>query len=191
MWIKLLQRESIHDLLKPTLVNGKWRKPAISGRKKKELKTYFERAQVPWIYSENRPEIHASSSYNRAPKGTIWGNGYEQRVATIRKNLSTQNEKILKMRKERLTLKPATDDEATFIGVMKALRGEASGRVSKTSLKKSRTGEKDDTPQEEKRKGSPVKKVSGASKGGSLSKKEREIINKAKGLVDGKAEEEE
>ena len=74
---------------------------------------------------------------------------------------------------------------------MKALRGEAAGRVTKTSLKKQRGQEKDDTPQEEKRKGSPVKAVKGASKGGSLSKKEREVMGKAKDLVGGKAEDEE
>jgi len=62
------------------------------------LRTYFEKAGVPWIYSEYRPEIHADSSYNRRPKGTRWSNNYESRVALIRKNLSTQEERLLKLR---------------------------------------------------------------------------------------------
>lgn len=32
MWIKLLKKESIGELLKPQFVNGMWRKPAIGAR---------------------------------------------------------------------------------------------------------------------------------------------------------------
>ena len=57
MWLKLLQGNSIQDLIKPTLVNGKWRKAVISGRQKAELKYYFERAGVPWIYEPEKAEV--------------------------------------------------------------------------------------------------------------------------------------
>ena len=89
MWIKLLQRESINDLLKPQFVNGAWRKPDISGRQKAQLKMYFEKAGVPWIYEKERPEVHSNSVYNRKPKGmqTYWNN-YETRISTIRANLA-------------------------------------------------------------------------------------------------------
>jgi len=53
------------------------------------LKSYFDLAGVPWIYSKERPEIHADSTYNRRPKGTAFSNNYETRLATIRKNLAT------------------------------------------------------------------------------------------------------
>ena len=75
-----------------------WRKPAIQARQKKELRTYFEIAGVPWIYSNYRPEIHETSTYNRRPKGTRFSNNYETRVAMIRKNLSTQEDRLFKLR---------------------------------------------------------------------------------------------
>ena len=43
----------------------------------------------------------------------------------------------------------------------------------------------------EKRKGSPVKKVLGTSKGGQLGKKEREVMGMAQDLVSGKKEDDE
>lgn len=70
MWLKLLQKGSIAEMIKPTLVNGKWRKPMLSGRNKHILKSYFEKAGVPWIYEEERPEVHIESTYNRRPKLT-------------------------------------------------------------------------------------------------------------------------
>jgi hypothetical protein len=75
-------------LIKPKLVKGVWRKPTIQARQKSELKSYFETAGVPWIYTKEKPEIHADSTYNRKPKGTRFSNNYETRVAMIRKNLS-------------------------------------------------------------------------------------------------------
>ena len=53
MWLKLLAKDkNIGELLKPTFVNGKWRKPDINGRHKKQLQVYFEKAGVPWIYTQ-------------------------------------------------------------------------------------------------------------------------------------------
>ena len=81
-------------MLKPQFVNGHWRSPAISGRNKAVLKGYFERAGVPWIYSKPAEEVHLNSPYNRRPKGTKHANGFEQRLAVIRKNLSTADERL-------------------------------------------------------------------------------------------------
>jgi hypothetical protein len=44
---------------------------------------------VPWIYTKERPEIHADSVYNKKPKGTHFSNNYETKLAVIRKNLAT------------------------------------------------------------------------------------------------------
>lgn len=89
MWLKLLAKDkNIGELLKPTFVNGKWRKPDINGRHKKQLQVYFEKAGVPWIYTQQRPEIHTTSAYNRKPKGNKVYNSYEARISMIRKNLS-------------------------------------------------------------------------------------------------------
>ena len=112
-------------MLKPQFVAGHWRKPLIQARQKKELQSYFERAGVPWIYTKERPDIHALSTYNRKPKGTAFSNNYETRLAVIRKNLATQDEKLLKLRQDRIAAKKFTDDEQTFIGVLKALNAEA------------------------------------------------------------------
>ena len=76
-------------MIKPQLVNGRWRKPMISGRNKSMLKGYFEKAGVPWIYEKDKPEVHESSTYNRRPKATKVEQDFEVRLVTIRKNLST------------------------------------------------------------------------------------------------------
>ena len=69
--------------------------------------------------------MHFNSTYNRKPKGTAFSNNYETRLAIIRKNLSTQDDKLLKLRQDRMAAKKFTDDEQTFIGVLKALNSEA------------------------------------------------------------------
>lgn len=121
MWIKLLQRESIKDLIKPTFIGGVWRKPAIQGRQVHELKKYFDLAGVPWIYSKERPEIHSESAYNRKPKGTHFSNNYETRLAMIRKNLATQPDKLMKLRLDRLADRKMTKDEQIWTVVLKTI----------------------------------------------------------------------
>ena len=76
-------------MIKPSYVNGCWRSPELSGRNKAELKKYFRFAGVPWIYEKPRPFVHATSAYNRKPKGTKHFLNQESRIAIIRKNLST------------------------------------------------------------------------------------------------------
>ena len=61
----------------------------LSGRRKAELKYYFEKAGLPWIYEKERPEVHLESTYNRKPKGTKIENDFEVKLANIRKALST------------------------------------------------------------------------------------------------------
>ena len=95
--------------MKPQMVGGKWRKPVVSGRQRSQLKGYFETAGVPWIYSQERPEIHASSTYNRKPKGTKFSNNYETRLALIRRNLSQQPDRMLKLRTEYRDTKPMVE----------------------------------------------------------------------------------
>jgi len=125
MWIKLLGADSMGSLMKPQLVNGKWRKPIIQARQKKQLRSYFEKAGVPWIYDADKPEVHSASAYNRKPKGTTFRNNYETRLAMIRKNLATMDDRILKQRTERIANKEPTMDEAHMLGVYKALASEA------------------------------------------------------------------
>lgn len=177
-------------MCKPQLVGGVWRKPIIQAKQKKELKNFFDVAGVPWIYSKERAEIHATSTYNRRPKGTAFSNNYETRLAMIRKNLATQPERLHKLRLDRQAAKPNTDDEATFLGVLKALKSEAG--ADKFAKKRSGSAAKSSGGVEiEKARGSPVKKQMGASKGGQISKKEREVMGMASGTVAGKKEEDE
>lgn len=193
MWIKLLQRESIGQMVKPQFVGGVWRKPIIQARQRKELQNYFEMAGVPWVYNKERPEVHSESAYNRRPKGTKFSNNYETRLATIRKNVSLQPEKLHKLRVDTHTNKDRSENEMVWLGVLKALQSEAGAskhRKSSTSAKKGKSSAGGDDFVE-KRKGSPVKKQLGASKGGQISKKEREVMGMAKGLVDGEKKEEE
>ena len=149
----------------------------IQGRQKKILQTYFQKAGVPWIYDAEKPEIHATSSYNKKPKGTKFRNNFETRLATIRNNLSNMDERIDKYRTDRLTNKKPTLDEQHMMAVYKALASDvASGQYKAQNAAKQRQAQKaaDAAIGIEPRKGSPVKKVGGSSKGGVLSKKLRE-----------------
>ena len=97
MWIKLLQRnQNISEMIKPQYVNGHWRTPVISGRNKAILRGYFERAGVPWIYDSPKlmDDVDMNSPYNRKPKGHKHERNYETRLAIIRKNLSTAEERL-------------------------------------------------------------------------------------------------
>jgi hypothetical protein len=121
MWIKLLQKQSIKDLIKPQLVNGKWRKPEIQAKQRAELRQYFEKAGVPWIYEKETPEVHETSTYNRKPKAHKMEMDFEVRIANIRKALSTQDDRVAKLRQERINNKPWTDYDKNIVSVMKAL----------------------------------------------------------------------
>ena len=102
MWLKLLQKNSIQDMMKPQFVNGKWRKPLLQGRQTAELRGYFEKAGVPWIYEKETPAVQMESTYNRKPKRPKIENNEEVRLANIRKALSTQDERLEKLRLERM-----------------------------------------------------------------------------------------
>ena len=83
------------------------------------MKQYFEQAGLPWIYEQPRPEIHARSTYNRKPKGKKHELNFETRIATIRKNLSTQDERLEKLRMERLEKEPLKGVERALALAMK------------------------------------------------------------------------
>ena len=189
MWIKLLGTQSMESLLRPQFVNGRWRKPVIQARQKAQLKQYFAKAGVPWIYDEEKPEVHMDSTYNRKPKGSAFRNNYETRLAMIRKNLSTMDEKLTKLSTDRFQNKPKTYDEEHMLGVYKALNSEATaGKFKQASNKAKQMSAKEENKSLgiENRKTSPVKKSGGSSKGGQLSKKERETSTMAGDMVTGK-----
>ena len=68
MWLKLLRANNLEKLLTPSIKDGRYQKAAISGRRRKELKGYFLRAGLPWIYDE--PKDRTKHVYNKAPKGS-------------------------------------------------------------------------------------------------------------------------
>ena len=119
MWLKLLSKNSIEDLIKPQLVNGKWRSPVIGGKQKAELRTYFEKAGVPWIYEKETEEVDFNSPYNRKPKGKAIERDYEVRLAQIRKALSLQDEKLAKMRQDKLNAKKPWGMDVVVLGMQK------------------------------------------------------------------------
>ena len=201
MWIKLLSSEqSLASLMRPQFINGAWRKPAIQARQKKQLKMYFQAAGVPWIYKGSKmelaaegdetPEVHMKSTYNKKPKGTMFRNNYETRLAMIRKNLSTMDEKMDQQRMERLKAKKPTHDEQHLLSVYKVLNSAASaGNFKQQSKSKERAAavQADKSIGIETRKSSPVKSNRGASRGGGLSKKDRETSTISGDIVAGRS----
>ena len=70
----------------------------ISGVNKRILKKHFEAAGVPWIYEQPRDEVHRESAYNKKPKASLEERNFENKLATIRKNLAMQEERLEKLR---------------------------------------------------------------------------------------------
>jgi hypothetical protein len=160
-------------------------------------------AGVPWIYNNKglpgsaAPEVHEDSTYNRKPKGSKHTLGYEAKLAMIRKNLSTQPERQLRLRQDYQAQKPPAENEKVWIGVWKSLQGEVSaakyGKAEGRAQRANKAAE-DKELGIESRKKSPVKTQRGSSRGGKLSKKEREHMALSRGTVgvqDGNTEVEE
>ena len=188
MWLKLLQRQSIQEMIKPQFVNGSWRRPLIQGKQKAELKGYFEKTGVPWIYEKETPDVHLSSTYNRKPKKPKIDANEEVRIANIRKALSTQDERLEKLRLERQQAKPWVGHDKVLVGVLKALQaGETEAK--KTTAKQSAASQKAAEIADMKELGiDGITRKQGSksgmtSKGGSIGKKEREVLNLAKGNI--------
>ena len=173
-------------MLKPSFVNGKWRKPLIQARQRSELRGYFERAGVPWIYEKETPDVHEESTYNRKPKKPKHDQGIEVRLASIRKALSTQDDRLEKLRHERMAAKPWVGHDKIIVGVLKALQAGES-EMKKATTKQSQAANKAMETAELKDMGIQgfTKKMGSkagmTSKGGSIGKKEREVISLAKG----------
>jgi hypothetical protein len=147
------------------------------------------KAGVPWIYDAERPDVHTTSAYNQKPKGTHFKNNYETRLALVRKNLSLMPDRIAKHRSDRIDNKTPTYDEQHLVGVYKVLTSnENAGKHKNQSATKVRQAavEVDRALGIEGRKSSPTKSVAGSSRGGGLSKKEREITNLGGDLMAGR-----
>ena len=131
---------------------------------------------MPWIYEKEKPEIHEASAYNRRQKGTAFKNNYETRLAMIRKNLSTMDEKIETLRQSRVQNKPNTYDDQINLNVFKVLSNELSAgkfKQQKASLVRAAKKEAEREVGIEARKSTPVRKA-GSSRRGRVSKKESE-----------------
>ena len=131
---------------------------------------------MPWIYDKpfeqftspvNEEDVDFNSPYNRKPKGTKHYNNYESRLALIRKNLSTADDRLEQHRIARLTNKKKPICDQIDIILHKTLLSEAT--AAKFAAKSGAAKKKDET-----RKSPTVKSSSGASRGGSISKKLRE-----------------
>ena len=140
---------------------------------------------MPWIYEKEKPEVHFASTYNRKPKGDAVERNYEVRLANVRKALSTQDDRLAKLRQDKLNAKPWSGYDRVIMGVMKAMgQGEnESKRGGKSAMLAAKAAE-----QAEKRalgiKSTGKKtatKIGMTSKGGQIGKKEREVLNMTKG----------
>ena len=152
------------------------------------MRGYFEKAGVPWIYEKETSDVHMSSTYNRKPKRPKSEASQEVRIANIRKALSTQEERLKKLRVERMQAKPWVGHDKILVGVLKALQaGETEAK--KTTSKQSVAAQKAAEVASMKELGiegitrKQGSKTGMTSKGGSIGKKEREVLNLAKGNI--------
>lgn len=141
---------------------------------------------MPWIYEKETPEVHFTSPYNRKPKGHKDEHNYEIRLANIRKALSTQDERYEKLRQDRLAAKPYVGYDRIIAGTIKAMnQAEMETKKGKGGTAAQKAAEIA-AAKELGIKVGPAKRGSKSgitSKGGSLGKKEREVLQLAKGSL--------
>ena len=117
-----------------------------------------------------------TSAYNRKPKGQKHELNFESRIATIRKNLSTQDDRLEKMRQDRYdNMQPKGIDKNIFMS-LKSLNFQAAGkkqgaaeRRAQAAIEKAQAEEMGLTV----KKRTPAKKGKGTSKGGLINKKNK------------------
>eukprot|EP00352_Strombidinopsis_acuminata_P006579 CAMPEP_0176372524 /NCGR_PEP_ID=MMETSP0126-20121128/25443_1 /TAXON_ID=141414 ORGANISM="Strombidinopsis acuminatum, Strain SPMC142" /NCGR_SAMPLE_ID=MMETSP0126 /ASSEMBLY_ACC=CAM_ASM_000229 /LENGTH=143 /DNA_ID=CAMNT_0017732385 /DNA_START=179 /DNA_END=610 /DNA_ORIENTATION=+ len=119
-----------------------------------------------------------TSSYNRKPKGHKHEINFETRLAIIRKNLATQEDRLEKLRSDRIYTKEYVGYNRILASVAKALVSEENAakyknsKKSMSATKKGSAGGDDiglDLP-----KATPVKGAKGSSRGGRINKRDRE-----------------
>lgn len=80
---------------------------------------------MPWIYEKETADVDFNSPYNKKPKGDAIERNYEVRLANIRKALSTQDERLEKLRQDKLNNKAPVGYDKIVLGVVKELtKGE-------------------------------------------------------------------
>ena len=86
---------------------------------------------MPWIYEKETADVHMSSTYNRKPKKHKIEANEEVRIANIRKALSTQDDRLEKLRLERQASKTWVGHDKILVGTLKALAaGESEAKKS-------------------------------------------------------------
>ncbi len=98
-------------------------------------------AGVPWIYEKETADVHMSSTYNRKPKKPKIEANQEVRIANIRKALSTQDDRLEKLRLERQATKTWVGHDKILVGTLKALSAGES-EAKKTTAKQSAAAQK-------------------------------------------------
>ena len=143
---------------------------------------------MPWIYEKETADVHMSSTYNRKPKKPKIEANQEVRIANIRKALSTQDDRLEKLRLERQATKTWVGHDKILVGTLKALAAGES-EAKKTTAKQSAAAQKAQEIADLKELGiegisrKQGSKTGMTSKGGSIGKKEREVLNLAKGNI--------
>ena len=77
---------------------------------------------MPWIFEPETPDVDYNSPYNRKPKGNAIERNFEVRLATIRKALSTQQERLDKLRADKMAAKPYKGYDKIIVGTLKGLQ---------------------------------------------------------------------
>jgi hypothetical protein len=99
------------DDLLPTQVDGKWRRPRISGRMAAELRkravregtfgSYDPVLGLGWLSAWDEQRSTRIATVSRPPKGRAHDNNLAKRLAAIEKGLATQAERIAEWQKTR------------------------------------------------------------------------------------------
>ncbi len=164
MWVKLLGSMSIREGLQSSMVNGVYRPPLITGRKKAELRKIFIQCGLPWIYEE--PQLHhVDSPYNRPIRAALHDKRFTKRLEDIQKQLKDSDQKELQYRREQVAKKVPQSLDRYVIDMLAAL-GMRDKLVLKKGIKaeKAEKAEKADSARKTREKTKAAKKKTGVVK---------------------------
>lgn len=171
MWLRLFRADKVEPLFKATKVGHQWRRAVMSGKQKRELKHYFKRAGLPFVWEE--PKDPNNSAYNRAPKGLKRDRVHEIRLAEIRKNMVEMDEKVAQFRQDQVNNRNYKGANKIFLQMTTAYwkHNRASKHEGKGQVKSN------------KRSGPAKNLPLGASRGGNITRKERETGDVVTGIM--------
>eukprot|EP00049_Salpingoeca_infusionum_P005587 m.94014 g.94014 ORF g.94014 m.94014 type:complete len:132 (-) comp13014_c1_seq1:46-441(-) len=109
--LRSLSAAEIVTMSKPSLVNGRWRKPALSAMQLAKYKKQFQQAGLEWPLEQT--PLRTPSS--KAPKGKRFEAAKEKRLVDIEEKMAQMDKMVADYREERLAKRKAAKSKRQLL----------------------------------------------------------------------------